>query len=285
MTQTALAICPHADDAAAFFGGTLAKFAAQGWRTILVRVTDDCKDSVGMTLEQTIAKNTAQLHQAAQIMGVAEIVELGYETDCLADVVEVDLREKFVRLFRTYRPYAVFSFDPFGVYEGNLDHIVVAQAVEEAYWVSCFDLHYPQHLEEGLKPFSVCERWYYGRELPGANHVEDITDYLETKINSLCAHDLMMRNLVNQLRLQAETWGRRIPQLEAAFTGDLRPLLTQFLTARGEAVARAHQLKAGRVAEAFRLGRFGAFEELFQTTGVPIEGAPEPPHRTGLDFT
>ena len=171
MTHTALAICPHADDAAAFFGGTLAKFAAEGWRTILVRVTDDCKDSVGLTLEQTITQNKTQLHRAAEIMGVAEIVELGYETDCLADVVEVNLREKFVRLFRSYRPYAVFSFDPFGLYEGNMDHIMVAQAVEEAFWVSCFDLHYPQHLEQGLKPFAVCERWYYGRDLPGANYV------------------------------------------------------------------------------------------------------------------
>jgi hypothetical protein len=115
--------------------------------------------------------------------------------------------------------------------------------------------------------------------------VEDITDYLETKINALCAHDLMMRNLINQLRLQAETWGRRIPQLEDAFAGDLRPLLTEFLTARGQAVAKANQLAAGRVAEAFRLDRFGAFEELFQTEGVPIDGMPEPPRRKGLDFS
>ncbi|HAC89192.1 MAG TPA: hypothetical protein DCF63_00965 [Planctomycetaceae bacterium] len=283
MTHTALAICPHADDAAAFFGGTLAKFAAQGWRTILVRVTDDSTDSVGHTRDDTIAQNTIQLHTAATIMGVAEVVELGYPTDCMADVSEVDLREKFVRLFRFYRPYAVFSFDPFGIHEPNMDQIMVARAVEEAFWVSCFDLHYPQHLAEGLRPFSVCERWYFGRELPGANHVEDVTDYLNVKIDALCAHDWMMRNLVNQLRLQAETWGRRIPQLEAAIEGDLRPLLTQFLTMNASAVAARHHLGEGRMAEAFRLDRFGAFEEFFQTQGVPIEGAPEPPRREGLD--
>ncbi len=283
MTHTVMGICPHADDAAAFFGGTLAKFASQGWRVILVRVTDDCKDSVGLSREQTIAQNTEQFRLAAEILGVSEIVELGYETDCLADISEVDLREKIVRLFRQYRPYAVFSFDPFGLYEGNMDHIVVAQAVEGAYWVSCFDLHYPEHLAAGLRPFSVCERWYYGRNLPGANHVEEITDHLATKIDALCAHELMMRNLVNQLRLQAETWGRRIPPLEAAFEGDLRPLLTQFLTMRGRMVAEVFGLERGKTAESFRLDRFGAFEELFQSAGVPIAGAPEPPTRNGLD--
>ncbi|MEQ9379305.1 MAG: PIG-L family deacetylase [Pirellulales bacterium] len=283
MPHTALAICPHADDAAAFFGGTLAKFAANGWRTILVRVTDDCKDSVGQTVAETIALNTEQLQKATEILGVSEIVELGYETDSLADVSKVDLRQQFVRLFRLHRPYAVFSFDPFGLYEGNLDHIVVAQAVEEAFWVACFDLHHPEQLTQGLKPFSVCERWYYGRHLPGTNHAEDITDFLDQKIDALCAHDLMMRNLINQLRLQAETWGRRVPQLDQAYEGDLRPLLSQFLTVRGRGVASEFGLGTGKVAEAFRLDRFGAFEELFQQTSVPIEGVPDPPRREGLD--
>ena len=67
---TAMVISPHADDAAAFCGATLAKFADEGWHIILVRVTDDCKDSVGLTIEQTIAQNTKELHDAAAILGV-----------------------------------------------------------------------------------------------------------------------------------------------------------------------------------------------------------------------
>ena len=35
--RTAMGISPHADDAAAFCGATLAKLADQGWRIILVR--------------------------------------------------------------------------------------------------------------------------------------------------------------------------------------------------------------------------------------------------------
>lgn len=48
--KTALVISPHAEDAAAFCGGTLAKLTRQGWKVILVRVTDDRKDSVELTI-------------------------------------------------------------------------------------------------------------------------------------------------------------------------------------------------------------------------------------------
>lgn len=278
--HTVLAICPHADDAAAFFGGTLAKFAAEGWRVVLVRVTNDCRDSFGSSIEETIRANTEQMGAAADCLGVHEVVELGYETDSLADVSKVALREKMVYLFRKFRPYAVFSFDPFGLYESNMDHIVTAQAVEEAYWVSCFDLHHPEHFEEeGVSPFSVCERWYYGRELPGANYVVDVSEHMEANLNALCAHDTMMRNLVQQMRLQAQTWGKRIVAFEEAIDGDLRPLLRQFLYGRAAAVAAQAGLPEGRFGESFRVTRFGEFEALFQSQARPVEGALPAPRR------
>lgn len=36
--RTAMVISPHADDAAAICGATLAKFSDQGWRVILVTI-------------------------------------------------------------------------------------------------------------------------------------------------------------------------------------------------------------------------------------------------------
>jgi len=69
--KTAMIFSPHADDAAAFCGGTLAKRAAEGWNVILVRVTDDSRDSVGLTVEETIKRNREEMHTAATIMGVS----------------------------------------------------------------------------------------------------------------------------------------------------------------------------------------------------------------------
>lgn len=281
--HTAMVISPHADDAAAFCGGTLAKLARQGWRVLLVRVTDDRKDSVGLTLEETIRRNRLELEAAAAHLGVAGIIDLGFETDCLADVPEVALRERFVHLFRAHRPYAVFSFDPFDRYENNQDHLRVAQAVDEAYWVATFDLHHPGHFTEGLEPFAVCERWYFGRNLPDPNHAEDVSETMEAKILALCAQRTMMRNLLHQHILQLRTWGRRVPWLEQSMEGDPRPLIASFLQEQANAVARAFGLPEGHMAEAFRRVRFGDLEGLFQELSEPIDGAEPPPVREGLD--
>jgi LmbE family N-acetylglucosaminyl deacetylase len=275
--KIAMVISPHADDAAAFCGGTLARFADQGWKIILVRVTDDRRDSVGLSIEATIQKNTEELHASAGILGIQEIVELGFETDLLADVPLGKLRERFVYLFRKHRPYAVFSFDPDGLYENNQDHVRVAQAVDEAYWVACFDKHYPEHFEEGLEPYSVCERWYFARQLPSVTHVEEISGTIRRKILALSAQREMMRNTINQSRLQLKSWGKQVPWLEQSMQGDLQPLLELFIREQAKAVA----LQAGWdsqacLGEAFRMVRFGDLEQLFQSMAQPMEGAEQP---------
>jgi LmbE family N-acetylglucosaminyl deacetylase len=281
---TAMIISPHADDAAAFCGGTIAKFASEGWKVILVRVTDDSKDSVGLSIEETIQKNTQDLHKAAKIMGISEIIELGYVTDCLGDISKVELRERFVYLFRKHRPYSVFSFDPYGKYENNLDHIAVAQTVDEAYWVSTFDKHHPEHFEEGLEPFSVCERWYFARNLLDANYAVDITGFLETKVKAMCAHEAMVKNILNQYRLQLKTWGKRMAWLEETMQGNPYPLIGLFFQEEANMVAAKFELGKGRMGESFRLERFGGLEPLFQGFGEPLEGAETAPYRECVDM-
>ncbi len=281
---TAMVISPHADDAAAFCGATLAKFADEGWHVILVRVTDDRKDSIGLTIEETIAQNTKELHDAAAILGVQEIVELGFETDVLADVPLGQLRERFVYLFRKHKPYAVFSFDPFGLYENNQDHIRVAQAVDEAFWVSCFDKHYPEHFAEGLEPFSVCERWYFARQLSKVTHYEEVAKTMERKINALCAHREMMRNTINQSQLQVKTWGKQVRWLRDSIEGDMKPLIGLFLQEQAKELAQAAGWDTEVcLAEAFRLERFGGLEPLFQMMAEPLEHAESGPVRAGLE--
>lgn len=270
--KTAMMIAPHADDAAAFCGGTLAKLSAQGWHVILVRVTDDQKDSIGYSVEETIKINTQEMHDAATILGIQEIVELGFMTDSLADVPLGSLRERFVYLFRKHKPYAVFTFDPFGMYEGNQDHTRVALAVEEAFWVACFDKHYPEHFTDpaeergagGLEPFSVCERWYFARQLPEITHYEDVTETIDKKIMALCAHREMMRNTINQTRLQLKTYGKRMAMLDEAMDGDMSQLLGMVMQNDGRAMAEKAGWEDGKFAEAFRKSRFGDMEELFE---------------------
>lgn len=269
--KTAMIISPHADDTAAFCGATLAKLSAQGWNLILVRVTDDQKDSIGFSIDETIKINTKEMHAAAKNLGIYEMIELGFVTDSLDDVPLGTLRERFVYLFRKHKPYAVFSFDPFGMYEGNQDHTRVALAVEEAFWVSWFDKHYPEHFKEGLEPFSVCERWYFARQLPEITHFKDVTDTMEKRIQALCAHRERMRNTINQTRLQLKTFGKRMALLDEALDGGMSALLGMVMQQDGKAMA----IKAGRhgemqMAGAFRKSRFGDMETLFEMMAEPL---------------
>ena len=282
MSKSALIFSPHADDTAAFCGATISKLAAHGWRVVMVRVTNDASDSFSLSREETILRNSQELRDAAEILGIAEIIELGYETDTLSSVPELELREKFVGLIRKYRPYAVFSFDPMGLYENNQDHIRVAAAVDEALWVSAFDKHYPEQIKAGLAPFSVCERWFFGRTLSHPNHAEDVTEYMPKKVQAMAAHRTMVKHMLKQYQMQLETWGKRVQWIDESLESDHTELVATFLQEGANAVAAQFKLGEGRMGEVFRLERFGDLEELFQHMAEPIPGA-ESILRPGLD--
>lgn len=213
------------------------------------------------------------MHQAAAILGIAEIVELGYPTDQLFAVSELELRERFVYLIRKYRPYAVFSFDPDGWEENNQDHKRVAEAMDEALWVSAFDKHYPEHFKEGLEPYSVVERWFFGRKLPNPNRAEDISEFLEKKIDALCTHRTQIKHLLHQYQMQLAAWGRRVPWVDLSYEGDPKEIVAVFLQEQANAVAREFGLGEGRMGELFRYVRFGDLEELFQMMSEPLPNA------------
>ena len=259
--HTVLVIVAHADDATLFCGGTLRLLSTRGARVVLLRVTDDRFDSLGLDVEATIAANTAELERAARILGIADVVELGWQTDALGDASEVALRERLIFHVRRLKPYAVLSFDPYGAFhEDNQDHIKVASAVDETYWTAQFDKHHPEHFADGLTPHGVYERWYFARRLVEVTTPVDIASTLEAKIEAALAHETMLRHYVHQLRLQARTAGHAIEALEQAAGGDLRPLVRRLIESGARATGRRHGLE---LAEEFRVVRFGGLERFF----------------------
>jgi LmbE family N-acetylglucosaminyl deacetylase len=271
--RVVLVVVAHADDVALFLGGTVALWADAGWRIVVVRVTDDRWDSVGSDEAATVAANRSEFEQAAAILGVHEIVDLGYPTDTLGDVSTVELRERIIHAVRTHRPYALVSFDPYAMYgEDNLDHITVARAVDEAFWTSQFDLHHPEHFDEvsartgeSLAPHGCFERWYFGRQVVGVTDVVDIAATLDRKVAAACCHRTMMRNFFNQLRLQADTGGWRIPAVDDALAaGDVSAVLTSMLRAGGEGLGAKYGVGA---AEEFRVVTFGGMQRLLDSLG------------------
>jgi LmbE family N-acetylglucosaminyl deacetylase len=267
--RTILVISPHADDATLFIGGTIAAWSDAGWNVIVVRVTDDRWDSVGLSEAQTIANSAAEFRQAMEILGVAQVVDLGLQTDVLADTSRIALREKIIRLIRTFKPYATVTIDPYsGVGEDNQDHVVVAEATAEAVWTAQFDKHHPEHLEEGLDVHGVVEQWFFGRPVRKVTDIVDITGTLDRKLLAALAHDTPLRNIVTQLRLQARTAGYRVAALEEAQTGDLTLVVEGFVGEPARSLGAQYDLGA---AEAFRVERFGGLMDWLRANGEPLD--------------
>jgi LmbE family N-acetylglucosaminyl deacetylase len=207
--RTLLVVIAHADDAAIFAGGTLALMARAGWRIVILRVTDDRWDSVALDEAETIRRNAAELRAAAAILGAVAVEDLGWQTDVLGDASRVALRERIIHAIRRHRPYALMSFDPYAVlHEDNLDHKVLAEAVDEAFWTSMFDKHHPEHFSEGLSPHGCVERWYFGRVPATITHVVDTSGVLELHLAAIAAHATPLANMAAQYALQCRTAGR-----------------------------------------------------------------------------
>ncbi|MBU6215889.1 MAG: PIG-L family deacetylase [Acidobacteria bacterium] len=271
-SRVVLVVTAHADDAALFIGGTVAAWSAAGWRVVLARVTDDRWDSVGLDEATTIERSARELRSAADALGVAEVVDLGWPTDTLGDASEVALREQVIRLVRTHRPHTIVAHDPHsGVGEDNLDHLVVGAAVAEAVWCAQFDLHHPEHLAEGLEVHGVFEQWYFGRPPGEVTHVVDTSSTMDAMVAAAAAHRTPLRNLVQQWRLQARTGGWRIPLLdgvaEAGPDDDLTDLVDPLLRSRAASTGAPHGLDA---AEEFRVVTFGGMTELLEVFGERI---------------
>jgi LmbE family N-acetylglucosaminyl deacetylase len=251
--RTLLLIVAHADDPAFFVGGVLPLWADAGWRIVCLRVTDDRWDSFGLGEAETIRRNTEELHAAAKHLGIAEIHELGWQTDVLGDASRVKLRECIIHAIRRFKPHGLVTCDPNAMFfEDNLDHKVLAEAVDEAYWTAKFDKHHPEHFSEGLAPHGAVDRWYFGRSVVSVTHVFDTSSTIERQLAAILCHRTMLENISRQLALQAKTMGVSPPLIGSACEGEPRPLFETLLAQGAAAKAKLFGLKA---AETLRLNR------------------------------
>ena len=126
-----LAVLAHPDDESLGFGGTLAKYAAEGIETYLITATrgeygwfGTQEDYPG---ETTLGKlREDELRQASQLLGIKETIVLDYVDGHLDEAVHDDIIACIAQYIRRIQPDVVITFDPYGGY-GHPDHIAICQ--------------------------------------------------------------------------------------------------------------------------------------------------------------
>lgn len=151
-----LAILAHPDDESLGFGGTLAKYAAEGVETYLVTATRGERGRFGVLGKGSDPVEVgrfreAELRGAAAVLGIREVSILGYP-DGGVDQVEAPIAiREIVSHIRRIRPDVIITFGPEGAY-GHPDHIAISQFTTAA-TVCAADCRY--RMDSGSQPESL----------------------------------------------------------------------------------------------------------------------------------
>jgi LmbE family N-acetylglucosaminyl deacetylase len=259
----------HGDDMEFFAGGTIAKFAEAGHEVTVVCATDNDKGSFELSADELRAVRDKELRGAADVLGVRNVIPLGYSDGDLAyDVTPRDLRGQFMRIIRETRPHIVFTWDPFAPYEGHPDHRAVATGASEAAAFAHFQNFYPQQLTDGLEPHYVHEQWYFAKSPRDQNKFVDIDSTIDKKIAALHKHEAQMVLTVADMQFALRASGLDLPWLADLDPHDYHAVIDKQMRAAGKAVARRADLTC-TYAEGFRRVRYGAMEALAKDQPIP----------------
>jgi N-acetyl-1-D-myo-inositol-2-amino-2-deoxy-alpha-D-glucopyranoside deacetylase len=168
-----LAVQPHPDDESIGMGGTLARYSAEGMRTTLVTAT---RGEVGEILDKDLdpkeaaprlaSIREAELRNAVKIMGVTELVFLGYEDSGMAGLPrnrepatfwQADEEEaigRLIQVVRRVRPQVMVTQNEFGGY-GHPDHIKTHRVAIGAFYYAGDLERFP-----GGEPFRPSKLYY-----------------------------------------------------------------------------------------------------------------------------
>jgi LmbE family N-acetylglucosaminyl deacetylase len=126
-----LAVLAHPDDESLGFGGTLAKYAAEGVETYLVTATRGERGRFGSLGKKTDPAEVgrvreAELRAAAGVLGIREVSILNYPDGAVDNVKAAIAVRAVVSHIRRLRPDVIVTFGPDGAY-GHPDHIAISQ--------------------------------------------------------------------------------------------------------------------------------------------------------------
>jgi LmbE family N-acetylglucosaminyl deacetylase len=237
MPPTLLFSFAHPDDES-FSGAGLACWCrARRIRVVLVCATRGDRGkpgdpSVSGAPSDVAAARERELRDAAAIIGIEHVHQLGYRDRELADADPVEIRGTLVELIRFYRPAVVVTFDPNG-FNRHPDHVAISRftsdaiaAAADARWHSTAGApHVVQRLlwTPPLPPWEAARAPDISAEA-GVDFLLDISEWSGTKAGALRAHRTQHQSVekhffsqpdidrILSMELYRHAWG---PPLEA----------------------------------------------------------------------
>lgn len=198
--QRVLGVFAHPDDPEFFAGATFARWAAGGAHITFVVATsgDKGSDDPAMTSQELVEIREAEERHAASALGVKDVVFLRYPDGELYPTL--DLRRDITRQIRLRQPDVVVTCDPTLFWRGTTsinhpDHRAIGAATLEAVFPAARDrLNFIElERDEGLAPHKALTVYIAG---PAQyTHKVDVTDFIETKIQSLHAHKSQIKDM------------------------------------------------------------------------------------------
>jgi LmbE family N-acetylglucosaminyl deacetylase len=198
--KVAMVVVAHADDAEFSCAGTVATWVHDGWDVYYVICTDggsggpdEATEITREARQQTVETRMREQRAAAEILGVKDVIFLGYPDGELQPTLA--LRRDIVRQLRKYRPSRVICQSPERNWQGPLripayhpDHLAAGQAALAAIYPAAQNPWDFAELinEEGLKPHKVSD--VYIMAAPTTNYGVDVTPVIEQKWQALQAH-------------------------------------------------------------------------------------------------
>lgn len=212
MTRRLMLLLAHPDDETFGPGGTIARYAREGVEITLVTATRGEEGMVGdppVTGRERLGEvREAELSKAAEVLGIREVVFLGFRDKQLEHLPFDRILEKAVEQVRRVRPQVLVGFGPEGV-SRHPDHVVMSRVALEAFYAAADPARFPGQIGNGLSAFApyklyqfeiareVLDRWEVplagvpGREL---TTFIDTSGVVDRKIEAFSAHATQARD-------------------------------------------------------------------------------------------
>ncbi|MFX1297750.1 MAG: PIG-L deacetylase family protein [Promethearchaeota archaeon] len=254
MKDIILGIGAHPDDLEFFTGGTIHQFCKEGKEVYYLITTNGQRGSLQSDADpQTIIiAREKEAREAADCLGVKDVIFLGYEDGFLDRIPNLELREKYIYYIRKLKPRLVITFDPWNPYEPHSDHRKTALAAFE----SCYFCHYPLfYPDQNYPPHFVAETWLFRTPNPN-KWIPLTTKDIRVKVKALLAHTSQMKMLKQEVFGQLKAASVDISLIEQV---DEKTLVDIFVRRTAEKAGNELGVK---FAESFKVYKFGYVDDV-----------------------